>query len=175
MIITDQVAREKEALNLAVKEVNKRLPQVKKIGQLIELCFELLPEAERFSISQEINNKKLSDFYIQSYCGFLKNHFYHEKLIELYKKYYMSIIHKVPSTISVSEFKKIYFYEKKFFPKISCISSYCDLIGISDTDKAISKLIKQKHYTAALIGAIDYLIFGNSESSIGFELIDFEL
>ena len=174
MIITDQVAREKEALNLAVKEVNKRLPQVKKIGQLIELCFELLPEAERFSISQEINSKKLSDFYIQSYCGFLKNHFYHEKLIELYKEYYMSI-HKVPPTISDSEFKKILFYENKFSPKISCISSYCDLIGISDTDKAISKLIKQKHYTAALIGAIDYLIFGNSESSIGFELIDFEL
>ena len=172
MIITDQVAREKEALNFAVKEVNKHLPQVKKIGQLIELCFELLPEAERFSISQEINNKKLSDFYIQSYCGFLKNRFYHEKLIELYEEYYMSI-HKVPPTISDSEYKKIRFYEKKFFPKISCISSYCDLIGISDTDKAMSKLIKQKHYTAALIGAIDYLIFRNSGSSISsvfFEL-----
>ena len=80
-----KVARENEASAFAEKVANETLPWLIKNGQIMDLCFELLPEVQQISIMQEMNNKKISEVYVQSYYDYLKAHYYAKKNLELYE------------------------------------------------------------------------------------------
>jgi len=69
-------ALESDAASKASKgmDVLRKIGQLK-IGQLVDICFDLIPENISISISQVINNQAISDFYIQSYYEYLKNNF----------------------------------------------------------------------------------------------------
>ena len=71
-----------KALAYAEIKATEALDDLRKIGQLIDLCFELLPEAQRVSIMQEMNNKLMSEVYVQPFYNYLKMRFHAKINIE---------------------------------------------------------------------------------------------
>jgi len=80
-VVREKVARENEASAFAEKVANETLPWLIKNGQIMDLCFELLLEVQQISIMQEMNNKKISEVYVQSYYDYLKAHYYAKKIL----------------------------------------------------------------------------------------------
>ena len=140
--------QEAEALTYAASKASKCIDELKKIGQLkigqlIDLCFELVPENISISLSQATNNQVISDIYIQNYYEYLKAHFF----TQTYRGYTpKALINKIdfPGWIIMD-------YELKtnmdFFEG-----------DIYSLNQKINELKKQKCYTAALIKIIHFLI-----------------
>lgn len=140
-----RAARAKEAAR--EKEVNEQLPLIRKRGQVIDLCFELLPEVQRVSIMQEMNNQKISGVYVQSYydflCTFNRSAFFKQLNISGFYRFHPTVIKK-------------YGQESQ-----------------DGFETSIDKFKKQKHYTSALMNTIGCLIcFESSFSFIGELFID---
>ncbi len=139
-------AIENEALAYAKVKATEVLDELRKIGQLIDLCFELLPEIQRVSIMGEMNNQIMSKVYVQSYYDYLKARFYENKNLDLYRTLGDSKFHRLQN-----EYNKIgRFFEIVKIPQW-IIKDDCDI-------KSIKELKKQKRYTSALIKAISFII-----------------
>ena len=130
-----------ESLAYAESKASQVIDERKKIGQLIDVCFKLIPGNISIFLSQSINNQVISDFYIQYYYEYLKTSF---------------------STYRIDT--KEYIINKMEFP-VSIIKEYklCDNMDffagdIYSLNKKINELKKQKSYTAALINIVHFLI-----------------
>jgi restriction system protein len=172
-----KVARKNEAENevlaFAEKEANEQLPLLIKRGQIMNLCFELLPEVQRNFITHEMNNQKISDVYVQSYYDYLKACFYAKKNIELYKTTNKDI-DVYGDNLQDKYWGMRYFRNTVFFEPLKTI--FDSVPSNAYFEKSyLEKERKQKHYTSALNSTIYHFIQPTSSSSysIGELFIDF--
>jgi HJR/Mrr/RecB family endonuclease len=140
--------KEAEALTYAASKASKCIDELKKIGQLkigqlMDLCFELVPENISVSLSQATNNQVMSDIYIQNYYEYLKAHFFTQTYRGYTSKALINKIDFPEWTIMDYELKtNIDFFEGDIY----------------SLNQKINELKKQKCYTAALIKIIHFLI-----------------
>lgn len=134
--------KNKKLLYFAVQRLKEILPTLIKNGQVINLCFELLPETLRISIIQEINKQSILDYYIVVCCKYLIKYFCAKKELDMYLDMY-------------DEYEKLYDKTKiSFIEFIKKGFTFFSPFFIED-NKRISNLIKSKQYTSALRDVIN--------------------
>ena len=123
----------------------EQLAKLRQKGQILDLCFDLLPETQRISMMQEINNQKISCVYVKSKYDYLVAYNIAE---ERYKR-----SNDINDTLSIFRFSV-------FFTPLQCLynSKLQDNIFDEELVKSIEKIKKQKHYTEALTEIISSLL-----------------
>ncbi len=133
-----RIHKENESLAFAEQRINQVLPELIITGQLIELCFELLPETLRISTM----NENISNIYVQNSYDYLKNFFYAQKIYNLKngtgadEPKINPLTEIIPYLFkNLSEFGKGYFGKRGDWAHVN-------------------KLIKKKQYTHSLVNII---------------------
>ncbi|WP_374086769.1 restriction endonuclease [Methylomicrobium lacus] len=157
----EALEREKEALEYAEAKTIEAQEELIKIGQLIDLCFDLLPETVRASLKGTTDNQTMSQNYIQHSSKHLIQWFVAAKNITNYVKF-----NAITSNAKQKELYSLHnnLSEIKFSKKTDIpewiIKDYH--INIYRATTNIGNLIdqrkKEKSYTAALIEIIYFLI-----------------
>jgi HJR/Mrr/RecB family endonuclease len=83
----------------ASEVLSKSSDALQKIGKIIDLCVDLVPEKVKDSVSKEINSKSFYEFIPEFYCRHLKKLFFAQKRSEIYEAHnkdekYAGIINK---------------------------------------------------------------------------------
>ncbi len=172
----EESAKEEEVLAFAEQRVNEILPELKKIGQLLDLCFELLPETQQALIMLETKNKKPLE-YIQV-NSYLKKYFYARENCRIFQN------RNRPKEGCPYDDEEILLYNRlldacsKAMESNLKINYFCAFYcSEDDIEKLINKLVKQKHYTEALSNVISYILnpwfLTSIKKDINFEQFDF--
>ncbi len=137
-----------EALTYAQSKASQCMDELKKIGQLkigqlIDVCFKLIPENIGSLISKATNNQVISDFYIQYYYEYLTAYFITDKCGFDTKKYLVNKMN-FPESI-IMEYKL-------------CANMDFFAGDIYSLNQKINGFKKQKCYSAALINIVHFLI-----------------
>lgn len=151
-----------KALAYAEVKASEALDELRKIGQLIDLCFELLPEAQRVSITQEMNNKTMSNVYVD-YCYININRFFYlKKLLNGEITQFGNIFRNcgdIKSNELNNNIEELNCFSRWPFKGIYKFPALA--IDYSDIDsdiKSINTLKKSNNYTAALTKTIAFII-----------------
>ncbi|MFM8331791.1 MAG: restriction endonuclease [Candidatus Methylumidiphilus sp.] len=166
-------SREKEALlyaeHKATEVFSKSSDNLKKLGQIIDLCLELLPEKVNSSLSLAIQNKSFSVFILENCYDFLKAFHFAKSLKDSDKK-----------------LPELYF-DRKIIPEWMIIEYQLTNLNDGyrfDLEKSIHKRRKNKLYSSALLEVLYFILtitgkYGKSkdisiEGSYTFRLYEYK-